>query len=217
MAKHRYGLTQTKKQIFLDAYGRIGVISAAARVANIDRVTHYNWMASDSKYAEAFALKEEEAKELLEEEAHRRAVAGVDKPLVYQGRIMTDRDGKPVTIKEYSDTMLIFLMKGAMPEKYRDRYEIGGLGGGPLRTASTVIVADGSEQQYVQALRRYGQQFALTDGAGAVMDAEFTDGPPDPSPPPQGKSQHKSRQFEQPGGKRSNHRPKKGKGRTHRA
>ncbi len=28
------------------------------------------------------------------------------------------------TIREYSDTLLIFLMKGAMPETYRERIDI---------------------------------------------------------------------------------------------
>jgi hypothetical protein len=62
----------------------------------------------------------------LEQEARRRAHDGVRKP-VYQG-------GKRVGyIQEYSDTLLIFLLKGLRPEKYRERFEHSGAGGGPLQ------------------------------------------------------------------------------------
>ena len=40
---------------------------------------------------------------------------GVRKPVFYQGAICG-------SVREYSDTLLMFLMKGAMPEKYRDNY-----------------------------------------------------------------------------------------------
>ncbi len=52
--------------------------------------------------------------DLLEDEAVRRAKDGVEEP-VYQG-------GKLVGhVQKYSDTLLIFLLKGAKPEKFRER------------------------------------------------------------------------------------------------
>ena len=38
------------------------------------------------------------------------------------------------TVREYSDTLLIFLLKGIMPNKYRDRVQTEhvGFGGSPL-------------------------------------------------------------------------------------
>ena len=39
---------------------------------------------------------------------------------MYQGQISKDKDGNPVTIKEYSDLLAIFALKGLFPEKYRD-------------------------------------------------------------------------------------------------
>ena len=56
-----------------------------------------------------------EACDLLEAEARRPAVSGVRKPVYYMGDICG-------TVRECSDTLLIFLMKGAMAEKYRDDY-----------------------------------------------------------------------------------------------
>jgi hypothetical protein len=56
----------------------------------------------------------EQAGERLEQEARRRAVEGTKKNVYYQG--------EPCGVNtEYSDTLLIFLLKGAKPEKYAER------------------------------------------------------------------------------------------------
>ncbi len=103
-----------KQRAFLAAYAECGCIRYAARMAKCSRSAHYKWM-QDAAYAEAFAEAREEACDVLESEARRRAVTGVPKPVYYKGKICG-------TVREYSDTLLIFLMKGAMPEKYRDNY-----------------------------------------------------------------------------------------------
>jgi hypothetical protein len=64
-------------------------------------------------------------------------VEGVERPVIHRGQVATawvDEDGNyvpegspyavrrvPLTILEYSDTLLIFLLKAARPEKYRER------------------------------------------------------------------------------------------------
>jgi hypothetical protein len=59
--------------------------------------------------------------DILEAEAHRRAVEGVEKPVGwYKGR-------PGGYVREYSDVLLIFLLKGLRPEKYKDRLEKRGL------------------------------------------------------------------------------------------
>jgi cytochrome c-type biogenesis protein CcmE len=40
--------------------------------------------------------------------------------LVYQGQISKDENGETVTVKEYSDLLAIFALKGLFPDKYRD-------------------------------------------------------------------------------------------------
>lgn len=110
-------LTQHKKAAFIAAFADVGTITHAAREAGIHRHTHYAWMEADEQYAVAFRAAEKAAAENLEREARRRAYEGVDEP-VYQG-------GKEVgRIRKYSDTLLIFLLKGALPSKYRERVEI---------------------------------------------------------------------------------------------
>ena len=109
-------ITQAKRAAFLVAYVQLGTVLHAAEAAGIERKTHYNWLA-DPVYAAAFAEAEDKAIDALEKEARRRAIEGTEKP-VYQG-------GKLVgTIREYSDTLLIFLLKGARPQKYRERVDI---------------------------------------------------------------------------------------------
>lgn len=100
-------IAQPKKDLFLDAFRKCGSITQAAAAAGIGRHTHYDWLGVDAAYERAFRAAEDEAIEGLEDEARRRAFAG-------------------------SDVLLIFLMKGAKPEKYRDRYEVTGKNGGPL-------------------------------------------------------------------------------------
>ncbi len=56
----------------------------------------------------------------LESEANRRAVEGVEKPVGWHR-------GQPGGyVRDYSDTLLIFLLKGLRPEKYQERLELLG-------------------------------------------------------------------------------------------
>lgn len=141
---------QLKKQrAFLSAFGKTGNISLACRSANIVRQTHYNWLERFPKYAAKFALAEEEAADYLELEARRRAMDGIDEPVIYQGELMgqkveyNDTPEKnhfiPLTVKKYSDTLLIFLLKGARPQKFREnhRHEVSGPGGKAIETMAT--------------------------------------------------------------------------------
>jgi hypothetical protein len=106
-----------KRDAFLAAYAELGTLTHAAGAVGIDRSSHYKWMDTDPEYPALFAAAAAKGKEAMVREARRRAIEGTDKP-VYQG-------GKLVgTIREYSDTLLIFLMKGAMPETYRERVDI---------------------------------------------------------------------------------------------
>jgi hypothetical protein len=84
---------------FLQLLGQTGIVSAAAQGAGIERRTVY---ARRDKFP-AFAAEWEEAARLgddvLEDTARKRALKA-------------------------SDTLLIFLLKGAKPEKYRERMDL---------------------------------------------------------------------------------------------
>lgn len=103
-----------KQRAFLSAYSACGMISHAARAAGCGRALHNHAIKKGGDYAEAFSIAKEEACEVMEAEARKRAVDGWEEP-VYQG-------GELVGMKrKYSDVLLIFMLKGAMPEKYADR------------------------------------------------------------------------------------------------
>ena len=136
-----------KKRAFLAAYAECGNVTQAAEIAGIDRNTHYGWKHSDPLYAEALAAAEGQAADRLEQEARRRAVEGVIEPVFYKGKMVTEGEGeskKPVGIRRFSDTLLIFLMKGAMPEKYKERVaaEHTGKNGGPIEVTKYDQLSD---------------------------------------------------------------------------
>lgn len=148
-------LAQRKKKsaqaAFLVAYAECGTIRHAAKAAGIGRRTHYEWIDADPEYAEAFEDATQEAGESLEAEARRRAVEGVDQP-VYQG-------GKKVgVIRKHSDVLLIFLLNGIFPEKYRARNstELTGRNGRDLIPISDEERAEGIYQILSQESARSG-------------------------------------------------------------
>lgn len=124
-----------RRETFLAEYAITGNISHSARVAGIDRGTHYKWLL-DPDYAQAFKDADGEAADILEAEARRRAVEGVDEPV---GWYKGEAGG---VVRRYSDTLLIFLLKGRKPDVYGDKHQIEhtGKGGGPIETASKVTV-----------------------------------------------------------------------------
>ncbi len=118
---------QRKQSAFLAAFAEHATIAVAATAAHVGRRTHYNWLEADEAYAARFKDVEEGVTEALEAEARRRAQDGVDEPVHYQGK-------KVDTIRRYSDTLLIFLLKARRPEVYRERvdHSLTGPNGGPL-------------------------------------------------------------------------------------
>ena len=107
---------ERRKAAFLKAFPEIGTLTGTAKAVGFAMRSHYKWMESDPDYAEAFQEAKIAAAERLELEATRRAVDGVDEPVWYKGENVGHQ-------KKYSDTLLIFLLKGAMPEKYKERFE----------------------------------------------------------------------------------------------
>jgi hypothetical protein len=115
-------------------------VTEAARVAGVDRTTIYSHLDSDPAFAKAFDDATEQGTDVIEGEATRRAVNGVEKPVIYQGMptlIGYDANGKPCdtkdprcvrceffTVREPSDTLAIFLLKGRRPHKFRDNVDV---------------------------------------------------------------------------------------------
>src|SRR5262245_49766766 len=101
-----------KQRAVLQTYARSGQITTACAAAAVHRTMHYYWMRTDPAYAEAYAEAHAMVADLLEAEATRRALG-------WEETAYTS-DGTPYTIRKYSDTLLIFRLKAAKPEQYRD-------------------------------------------------------------------------------------------------
>jgi len=142
--------TPQKREKFLEALAMTGNVAEAARQAELSYVACYRQRWRDAEFA---ALWDEAVKigtGHLEDEAFRRAHDGVDEPVFYQGE-------ECGTIRRYSDTLLIFLLKARDP-KYREQQQIAltGLGGGPIRTAALLgTIADGDAMRaYLEMLKQ---------------------------------------------------------------
>lgn len=111
---------------FLRSLARYGNVSMASKAAHIGRKTAYRWRQDEADFAHAWEDALKDAEDVMAKEAWRRAVKGTTKP-VYQG-------GEQVgSVQEYSDTLLIFLLKATNPEKYRERTDVNHSGGQTLR------------------------------------------------------------------------------------
>ena len=123
MAKKRNTKPTTRKRSgpdwaprFLEHLSRVGVISHAAELAGCSRDGVYTRRDADPEFAAAMHQALEHHTQLLEQEAIRRAVEGVERPVFHQGQ-------QCGTIREYSDTLLIFKLKARRPEVYRDNVQ----------------------------------------------------------------------------------------------
>jgi len=68
-------------------------------------------------YSDARAIGEELRQVLREDEADRRAVDGVERPVYHKGEVVG-------YIKEYSDQMLALQLKAGNPDKYAERKQV---------------------------------------------------------------------------------------------
>ena len=96
-----------RQKAFLEAFKLCATITHAADIAKISRRSHYDWLGKDQEYVRDFKEAEIAATDALVKEARRRAIDGVSEPVIYQGKLAKDDEGKPLVIQKYSDTLLI--------------------------------------------------------------------------------------------------------------
>lgn len=96
------------------ALGETANATEACRIAGVSRDAVYAWRNEDSDFRAKWEAALELGTDALEDEAVRRAHAGTDKPVFYQGT----ECGK---VREYSDTLMIFMLKARRPDRFKDR------------------------------------------------------------------------------------------------
>lgn len=130
--------TDEDRQAYLDALCETGVQTYALRKAGQSYSSLQKWR-QDPQFLEAEQLAKDEAADLLEAEAFRRAHQGVTRTK-FNG---TGKDAVEYEEQAYSDTLMIFLLKGARPDKFKERTstELSGAGGKPIEMNDTTAAA----------------------------------------------------------------------------
>ena len=153
---------QNAKAAFLAELARTYSIRHAAQAAEIHRATAYRWRHEDADFARDWDAALDGCKDQLEQSLYQRAVEGVEEPVFYKGK-------QCGSVRRYSDTAAIFLLKGARPEKYREnaRVEMSGPDGAPIETnakAQVEVTGDAARTAGILALlQRVGAVPAATD------------------------------------------------------
>ncbi len=136
------GLTEPRKIAYILALAHLGNRSRAAQAIGITPLVPWRWRQEDDLFREAYNRAMECAAELMENEMFRRAAEGVLEPVFQGGKLIG-------SLRKYSDTLLIFGLKGAMPDKYADR-----------------VKNEHSGSVDIVARLRAARQRALSDGKG---------------------------------------------------
>jgi hypothetical protein len=126
------------KAKFLETLRTTGIVGEACAAVGIARVTAYAQRKADAKFAAAWTDALDDAVDLLEAEARRRAVDGCPKLKFHEGAVVMVPDPNqpadltssdqlrmiPYVEHEYSDGLLTLLLKSHRPEKYRDNHKV---------------------------------------------------------------------------------------------
>lgn len=149
-------ITAKQRETFLEAVAKGHSVTKAAGMAGRHRSMFYDLRKADPDFALLWADAVEAGVDVLEDEARRRAVEGVEWQVF-------DKDGNVVRVEtRYSDKLLELLLKGRRPGVYREnaRVELSGPGGGPIeiedRSASlpdvlAVLIAVGAAPELGRA------------------------------------------------------------------
>lgn len=141
-------IADPKKRAYLAAYSLTGRFADAAAAADITLRTGWNWRhAPDPDFQAALTMARGLAGDRLEAEIYRRAMEGVEEPVYQQGRMVG-------TIRKFSDLLLIFAAKGAMPERYRERHEHTGADGGPIQLQPVLSRLENLSVEELQQFRQ---------------------------------------------------------------
>lgn len=107
--------------LFLKALANSANVRAACQAADVEPSTAYDERRKDRDFRRAWKAALRQACDILKAHAWKRATEGTTRedPMLYKGKIVAFK-----RVTDYSDTLLIFLMKAHDPAMYRDRYEV---------------------------------------------------------------------------------------------
>lgn len=145
---NRTKFTKEKKDEICKAILETGNVSTACVMCGVSRTAAYAHKNEDKEFSDLWEESLDMSIDLMEAEARRRAVEGVLEPVFYQGQ-------ECGLIRKYSDTLLMFLLKGNKPDKFRDNQHVTLAGDqdnpisykhDPAKAAQEIIKAHGKQK-----------------------------------------------------------------------
>lgn len=113
-ATPRTVLAQKKRRLFLRILAETGNVKESAQACGYtDTSVLKKFRRENEDFAEEWDNALDSGTDILVSEANRRAVEGTLKPILYKGEIVT-------YLTEYSDALLMFLLRAARPDTYRE-------------------------------------------------------------------------------------------------
>ena len=159
-------MTEAQTSAFLAALREHGgTLAPAARAVGLPPSAVYSRKNSDADFAAAIEEAQEEIYDETERELMRRAVDGIEEPVIHKGQLMfrmeyatqTNADGEletiyrpvrdvngqpvPLTVNKRSDALLMFALKGYRKKRFADRTELTGADGEALQTVDETVRA----------------------------------------------------------------------------
>lgn len=145
---------------FLEALRDTCNVRHACEAARVSRSWAYECRERDEGFRAAWNDAVEDACDLLEAEAWRRAMKGCEKPVYQRGELVG-------TVIEYSDTLHLALLRAHRPEKFRERIDNrhSGPDGGaiPIAVAWDLSRYTDEELEQLERLAQKGAPDALGD------------------------------------------------------
>ena len=108
--------TPRVEERFLKELAQESSVSRAAKSVGTGRSTVYQWRENDVNFAKRWDEAIEDGTDRMEDEAVRRGVEGVEKPVYYKGEVVGH-------LQEYSDLLLDKQLRARRKGKYSDRTE----------------------------------------------------------------------------------------------
>ena len=142
---------------FIGALMEGETVIGSCRFANVHVSTAYDRRKVDLQFARAWKEAADIGTENLEQEAARRAFHGTIKPVFHRGVECGE-------IREYSDTLMIFLLKARKPEVYRDRFEDNESSTKPLVLNVNIVQVDKKDTQLLTVDHISNVDLQVVDG-----------------------------------------------------
>jgi len=106
-------LPRAWREVFLARLADGATVTQAANDACVHRRRAYDARHADEAFARARDDAWEQGTDTLEAEAWRRARDGTERPIMYRGE-------QVASVREFSDTLMLALLRARRPEAYRE-------------------------------------------------------------------------------------------------